>query len=149
MNSKKVTKTEKVVNISSRADFGEWRKGLRAFRSYEGTSIIFNLSELTEPENQNLNNLVKEYNNACGCQSGSFLMSITFFATIAWFFLSGGEFNAVGYKEILSLLGITLLAALFGKLLGLLAARWKLIKLADQLQEKFSKVYLDNISTNL
>jgi len=148
MNSNNQNNPEKVVYIDSLSTFNSWKKELRAIRRNEDLTYLFNLSELTELENQNFTDHVKYYNNECGCTSGSFLMSLAFFLIVTWYFISGNMLNDVLYGDLLWLGGVTLFAGLAGKLLGLLNARWKLIKLSNQLNGKISTIYLNNLSTN-
>ncbi|MDO9371821.1 MAG: hypothetical protein Q7U07_04430 [Gammaproteobacteria bacterium] len=57
-------------------------------------------------------------------------MSVTVVAVIVSYFVSGNHLSNINLLHVLSLVGITVLAALSGKLLGLFWARWRLLRLA-------------------
>jgi hypothetical protein len=57
-------------------------------------------------------------------------MSLTAVGAVVYFFVSGNHLSDINLLRVVSFLGITVLAALFGKLLGLFWARWRLLRLA-------------------
>jgi hypothetical protein len=98
--------------------------------------VQFELPWLAEQENQNLSLLARELRNACGCASGGLLTSITFVACAASHFRSGKGVRDIGLAEAGSLLTSMVTAALVGKLLGLLWARWRLWRLATHARNR-------------
>jgi ABC-type proline/glycine betaine transport system permease subunit len=60
-------------------------------------------------------------------------MSLTIAMMLVTFFLSGNHFSDITLQHALLLTGSTVLAGLCGKLLGLLWARWRLLRLAARL----------------
>jgi len=93
-------------------------------------AVQFQLHEFSCELNHSFSALASSLQNACGCGSGSFFMSVTVAAIIVSFFVSGNHLSNINLLQVLSFVGITVLAALFGKLLGLFWARWRLLRLA-------------------
>jgi hypothetical protein len=90
----------------------------------------FQLQGLSSEQNQSFSALASSYQNACGCASSGFFMSVTIVAIVASYFTSGNHLSNITLPQILSFVGIAVLAALTGKLLGLFWARWRLLRLA-------------------
>ncbi len=127
----------KKVIINDHTSFKAWEKSLHKFSlNNETRSYAFNLPEYSFYENLSISTEVDYYANACGCKTGSFLMSFTFVATIANYFILGGAFSTLTVYHILSLIGITIAGALTGKAIGLLNAHWNLIKIARSIQQR-------------
>lgn len=135
--NKKLRQTDQEVVIDSHDAFNTWRKKLRTIPII-GSSKFYRMSlpELSESENQNISDLITAYHGECGCRTGSFFMSIAFCAPVVCYFVSGGTISTIHFQQIAGLGAITLLGALGGKLFGLLRARWKLIRLADSIQDR-------------
>ena len=137
----KKSKPDEPVIIDNFSSFNSWRHELRTFRITDSSETYrINLRELSAAENQQVSDLIKTYNNECGCKTGSFFMSLVFTITVISYFLTGGRFSLIEFKHILWLVGITLIAALTGKLVGLLQARWKLIKLSNEINARVRNV---------
>lgn len=137
MTGKKPVPIKELIIIDDISSFDEWRKDLRKFRpGYASKHFSFNLAKLPPSENEHLSEIVNSYTQECGCNSGSFFMTFVVLITIAGYFITGGKFSAIGFNELGWLAGITILAAIAGKIFGLLRARWKLIKLSTNLYEK-------------
>lgn len=125
--------------IESFSAFKEWERSLHRFSlNNELKSYVFDLSELSFSENVNLTTQVDEYNNACGCKSGSAFMSLTIISMITYFFVSDMKFADLTVYQFLSYLGEVILAALTGKAVGLLHAHFNLIKLARNVRQQLS-----------
>ena len=77
----------------------------------------------------------QEFSGACGCASSGFFMSVTVVATVVSYFASGNHLSNITLPHVLSIVGITVLAALSGKLLGLFWARWRLLRLATRMHD--------------
>jgi hypothetical protein len=131
-----MTKPKVAVNIDSNATFNAWRKEIRSLLFSDFPEYTFNLPVLSEVENKELTRQVKNYTGECGCQTGSFLMSMIFIGSVAWYFISGNKFSEISFRDVLLLGGFTLAGAITGKVAGLISARWKLIKLSNELNEK-------------
>jgi hypothetical protein len=135
------TTAETLFVIDNLTTFQVWRKTMRTFRFLSGTTTYrIDLPELTQDENQNISNLLNSYGNECGCNSGSFFMSFVFTATVLVFFFKGGTFSSIGFHQLGWLGGITFLGALTGKLFGLLQARWRIIRLTDNVYKAVSRI---------
>jgi hypothetical protein len=148
MNNSKLTSTRKEVRIDSLSDFTEWTRTLRKFSlNNELKTYTFNLTEFSVEENQRISGQVTEYHNACGCNTGSLTMTITLVSAVSYFFISGGTISTLSGNDILLGSGITIAGALVGKAIGLLQARWKLIRLAQHLQQQLQSVYTRQIAS--
>ncbi|MDQ3746331.1 MAG: hypothetical protein M3444_18315 [Acidobacteriota bacterium] len=80
--------------------------------------------------------LARSYRKACGCTSGSFFMSAAVVILLASYFGSGGHLSGITLTQVSAFFGITILCSLFGKLLGLIWARWRLLKMAIDMYDK-------------
>jgi hypothetical protein len=108
-----------------------WRQQLRKIVwSWNVPTVQFQLQEFSDEQNQGFSALAGSYQKACGCKSGSVFMSVTLVGMVLFHFLSGQPLSNITLTHVLSLVVITVLAALSGKLLGLLWARWRLLRLA-------------------
>ena len=149
MSMNKNVQARKEVLIDNLSTIKEWSMSLRKFQlQNDWVTYKLSLPEFPQEENQAISNQINRHNNACGCETGSLFMSLTFIITVAGYFLSGGKFSALTLYQVLWGLGIILLAALAGKGIGLLFARWKLIKLSDSLIEKLTLIYSFNQLTS-
>lgn len=92
--------------------------------------VLVQLPEFSDERNRSLSALANGYRTACGCASGGFFMSVAVVSGIAFYFMSGNTLSDINLPHFLSFVGITVLAALSGKLLGLFWARWRLLRLA-------------------
>jgi hypothetical protein len=141
MTGKKSVHIKDSIIIDDFSSFNEWRNELRKFRPGSASKhFSFNLAKLPSSENEHLGKIVNSYNQECGCNSGSFFMTFVVLITVAGYFINGGKFSAIGFHQLGWLAGITILAAVTGKIFGLLRARWKLIKLSNNLNEKLTGV---------
>jgi hypothetical protein len=122
---------EKTLVVRDLGSLDLWRQQLRMITwSWNLPAVQFQLQEFSSEQNQSFSALAGSFQKACGCGSGSFLMSFTVAAVIISYFVSGNRFSNINLRQVLSFVGITVLAALAGKLLGLLWARWRLLRLA-------------------
>lgn len=122
---------ENTFMIRDLASLDLWRQQLRKIMwSWNLPAVRFQLQEFSFEQNQSVSALAGSFQKACGCGSGSFLMSVTVVAMVVSYFVSGNRLSNISLRHVLSFLGITVLAALSGKLLGLLWARWRLLRLA-------------------
>ncbi len=93
----------------------------------------FQLAEFSHDLNHRFSLRVGNIQKACGCTSGGLFMSVTVITLIVTYFNSGNHFSNIGLSQVSSFVGITILATLSGKVLGLLWARWRLIRLASKI----------------
>jgi uncharacterized protein involved in propanediol utilization len=122
---------ENTLVIRDLASLDLWRQQLRKITwSWNLPAVQFQLQEFSLEQNQSFSALASGFQKACGCGSGSFLMSFTVVAILVSYFVSGNHLSNINLRNVLSFVGITVLAALSGKLLGLLWARWRLLRLA-------------------
>ena len=123
--------TEDTLVICDLATLQMWRHKLRSnMWTRNLPTVQFQLPEFSYEQNNNLAALASGFQGACGCASGGFFMSVAVVATIGSYFMSGSRFANVNLPQVVSFLGITVLAALSGKILGLFWARWRLLRLA-------------------
>jgi hypothetical protein len=122
---------ENTLVIRDLASLDLWRQQLRKIMATRHLPAVqFQLQEFSFEQNQSFSALAGGFQKACGCGSGSFVMSVTVVATIISYFLSGNHLFNISLRQVLFFVGITVFAALFGKFLGLLWARWRLLRLA-------------------
>jgi len=93
-------------------------------------AVQIQLPQLSVQENRNLAAHAGRLQGACGCAVSGFFMSATVVTMLLWYFASGHRFSDITLQHVLSLTGSIALAALCGKTLGLLWARWQLLALA-------------------
>ena len=117
----------------------KWQTELRSFhfRSLRGNMQI-NLSELTEEENKQANEVIHRYRRECGCRTGSYFMSFALVASIITYFFRGGTFSAIKLVTFGWLVGAMVIGAATGKLVGILNARISLIHLTEGILIKTS-----------
>jgi len=126
--------TDTTVAISDSESFQAWRRQVRGIAPFgKLPTVMFQLPQCSHEQNRSMSALANRYQKACGCTSGKFLMSATFAGIVVFYFVSGGHLSSVRLAHIGLLAGLTVLAALFGKLLGLLWARWRLLKIAARI----------------
>lgn len=104
------------------------------------SNVQFELRELSDEQNRSVSALANGWRTACGCASGSFLMSVTVVSLIANHFVSGGHFVDIGMRQVGTLVGMAIIAALVGKLIGLLWARWRLLRLATKTRVRMAEL---------
>ena len=134
--SKPASHGDAVLVIRDPASLGAWRRHLYAPTLTKLLPVTFDLPSLSSEQNQVSSALVTAYAHECGCSSGRFFMSAAAVASIIAYFLSGGHLTHIGIRQVISLLVITIFAALSGKLVGLTWARWRLIRVAKSIYEK-------------
>lgn len=127
----------KKVLINNPSRLNEWAKSLRMLGgSNESKVFVFDLNEFSFYENATISTQVDYYNTASGSKTSSFLMVLTFLTTISTYFILGGTIPEITITQILTCMGLTILGAMIGKLIGLLNAHWNLIKLAREMQTR-------------
>lgn len=128
------------VVIHDGASLQAWRRRLRSIASPRRLPVVdFRFPELAPGQNRRFSILAAGYRRACGCASGGFLMTFTVVTMVVSYFLSGKALADITLREIVTFVGITALAALLGKLAGLLWARWRLLKLAITAQRAITR----------
>jgi hypothetical protein len=130
------------ISIDNRSNFEEWSKSLHKFKSKnEGKMYSFNLSELSFYENLKVTTEVDYYNTICGTRLGSILMKFTFLVVLFSFFISDVKLSEITTYQVLSNAGVILLAALIGKTIGLIQAKWHLIQISRSIQKRLNGDY--------
>jgi hypothetical protein len=115
-----------------------WRQELRNIVWPRNLPAVqFQLQELSSEQNRSFSMLADGYRKVCGCASSSFFMSVTAVATLISYFIGYRPIN-INLRHVLTFVGITVLAALFGKLLGLIWARWRSLRLAAAVHHSIS-----------
>lgn len=109
---------------------------LSIFKSFPELNIQF--SVFSKEENKGATAYLNALGRECGCNAGGFVMSMAFAATIAYYFITGGRFSAIGWHQVIILGWITAATAFTGKLYGLLRARWKMMKYTNSLLHRIA-----------
>ncbi len=118
------------------ASLQTWRRQVRTVTLTSNLpAILFELPEFSSEQNRIYSALVNDYQKACGCKSGGFFMSAAVVAIVISYFASGGRLSDINLMHVVSFVGITVLATVFGKVLGLLWARWQLLRLATNIYD--------------
>jgi len=147
MTQKKLTKP--VITLDQ-PSFETWRKEL----NFLGLQISSNTYELQLPqlsahENKELSIRINTLISECGCKVGGLAMSIMCCSSICYYFISGGRLNEIGISQVGSLLAYTALGALAGKTIALAHARWKLIRLANNIHRRITwSIFKNQFITN-
>lgn len=116
--------------IRDLASLDLWGQQLRKIMwSRNLPAVQFQLQQFSCEQNHSFSALASGFQRACGCGSSGFFMSVTVVAMVISYFVSGNHISNLNLPQVLSFVGITVLAALSGKLLGLLWARWRLLRL--------------------
>src|SRR5215204_4782316 len=120
---------ENIVVIRDLSTVHRWTLRLRRLDwSWNLPPVQFQFPDISVEQNETFSALAAGFQKACGCGSGSFLMSAAVVTMVAIFFLSGNGLSDISFWNVLTFVGIAVLAALGGKLLGLLWARWQLLR---------------------
>ena len=128
---------ENTLVIRDLAALQMWRQHLRNILRRGNLPIVkFQLQEFSFEENRSLSALARRFQKACGCASSGFFMSVTVVALIVSYLVAGNHLSNVSLADFLTFIGITAIATLSGKLLGLLWARGRLLMLASNMHDK-------------
>jgi hypothetical protein len=124
---------DKILVIYDLASLRSWRRQLL---SITGVRYLpdFQFAELSYEQNSKASALARGYQKACGCRSGGVVMSATAVALLIWHVASGGHSFDSALAYLPSLAGIVLASGLLGKLLELLWARCRLLRLTRNLR---------------
>ena len=126
---------ESNIVIRDLSSVHRWRQRLRRLEwSWNLPPVQFQLQDFSAEQNATFSELAADFQKACGCGSGSFLMSAAAVTMLVLFFVSGNGIYDISLRNGFSFVGVAILAALCGKLLGLLWARWRLLRLAGNLR---------------
>lgn len=115
-----------------------WRRQL-VVQLLPPASLHFQIPSLSGEENKVYTALANRLQRRCGCKSGGLLMSIAMVAMVLDFYASGHRLADVSSTLILSFVGIAVLSALIGKVLGLVWSRWRLVRLAGSIRDVISR----------
>ncbi len=84
-------------------------------------------------ENKKTTEMINKYSKKCGCASGKFAVFFVFVLYALKYYKTHGTFVNVGWYQLILVTIICLCGAIAGKLLGLIYARWQLIKYVHKL----------------
>lgn len=136
------SKTAERISIDNHSSFEEWTRSLQKLRlKNEAKMYSFNLSELSFYENLKVTTEVDYYTTICGTKLGSILMKFTLLVMVASFFISNVKFSELTTYQLLSSLGIVLFAALVGKTIGIVQAKWNLLQISRSIQKRLNGDY--------
>lgn len=136
---------DKTLVIRDSASLQTWRQQLRTMTWTRNLpAVMFQLPDLSFERNRSMSALAKSYQKACGCTSGSFFMSATIVGIVVSYFVSGSHLADINLTHVVFRLGIIVLATLFGKFLGLLWARWRLLRLATACTTRSSELLVSS-----
>lgn len=93
--------------------------------------VKLNLSFLTTEENDLFSRDLNTQLNACGCETGKYFFAYTLFLSIICYFLKLPLFNNASW----SIIPITVLSAVIGKLVGLFIARIRVFKIIRKIRQ--------------
>jgi hypothetical protein len=143
MGTKDTTaETQERISIDNHFAFKEWANSLQKFKFKKAVKMYsFNLSELSFYENLKVTTEVDYYNTICGTKLGSILMKSTLLVLLISFFISDIKFSELTVSQLLSSAGIVLLAALIGKTIGALQAKWHLMQISRSIQKRLNGEY--------
>ena len=120
--------------IDDSASLQAWRRQLRTNIGPNSLpTILVQFPEFADEQNQSLSALANRYRTACGCASGGLFMSVAVVWLVASHFISGNSFSDITFANVLSFVGISVAATLFGKFLGLIWARCRMLRLATRM----------------
>jgi hypothetical protein len=124
---------ENTVVLQDLASLRRWQRQLRiTLRVRDLPSASFALKELPPDWNRSFSALAAELHRACGCGSGAFFTLAAMAVAVVAYFASGNQLSDFGFAHIILFLAITVPAAWFGRIFGLLWSRWRLLRLADR-----------------
>jgi hypothetical protein len=127
---------ENAVVIRDLAALDRWRRQLRStLWPQDLPTVQFQIRQVSPQQNDGFSALAGALQKACGCGIGGFFMTVTIVAMVVSFFVAGNRFSDLTLLQVLSFVGIAVLASLAGKLLGLLWARWRLLRLARRVRD--------------
>ncbi len=139
-NASQIQVADNTILICDLVTLRKWKKQLHSITlTYDLPDVWFQFSEFSDLQNRSMSTLANNYKMECGCTVGSYIMSITVIAIIVSFFISGGRLSNIHLTHIFHFVAITILGALFGKILGLLWARWQLLRLAINISRNISE----------
>jgi hypothetical protein len=88
--------------------------------------IILNLTFFNNLTNTKYTKKINKYRNACGCDTGTVFMIVSILVTISYFKLNYKYFQSEYLKYLICGLVFIIACSLFGKVFGLLIAKYKL-----------------------
>jgi hypothetical protein len=124
------------VVIRDLASLRLWRQQLRSTLWARDLPIVqFQIRQVSLQQNDSFSALAGSLQKACGCGISGLFMTAAIVAMVVSFFVSGNHFSSITLLQVLSFVGITVLASLSGKLFGLFWARWRLLRLATSVHD--------------
>jgi hypothetical protein len=122
--------TENTILVCDARSLQMWRRQVRRVTGNRDIpAVVFALPQLPSGRNRSLSILATEYRTACGCTAGGLVMSLAVVTALSIYFWRGGGIGDIRINHLASFVALTAGAAFCGKLLGLLWARWRLLRL--------------------
>lgn len=119
-----------IHNIDTWEKLRMWKRSLFRLKRSD-TPITLNLSELSEEENTELTESLNHYNQECGCGIGSMFMLVAFLIGVISYFTLGGTVSWLTVRHGIELFLFMVGASLLGKVIGLMYARYEMIRIAE------------------
>jgi hypothetical protein len=99
-----------------------------------GSSVELDLNGLDPDESVHWESAINQRLSACGCKEGAMSMVAFVAAYVAYLLISDSRVALSGWQEAAVGFGIACGGAVFGKLIGLLRARWLLRRSVHELR---------------
>ena len=122
--------------VNDLATLMQWRRRLRGtWVRNELPEVKFQVQVYSAEQNRAFSELANGLQNSCGCATSGLLVSISATFTIIAYFGSGSRFSDINLEHVFLLAGIIILSAMFGKLLGLIFTRMRLMRLFNRIHD--------------
>jgi hypothetical protein len=138
--------TETTLFIRDLQSLLAWRRLLQTtLQPRKLPTIEVRISEFSPTENLNLSARAAQLQNACGCGTSGMFMSATLVSLMLSYFIRGNGFADMTLSHFLALIACMVLAALCGKTLGLLLARWQMLELAAGMRDRIVMTSIEHV----
>lgn len=107
-----------VTEISQLYELTEWPALLT-----KSTPIVLRVPEINEESALSLQSLINRHLSACGCAEGAVFLLIGACGYIVYVFVTGAAGSPLGWSTLWMGLGVTCIAAMLGKLAGLVRSQ--------------------------
>jgi len=107
--------------------------------------LRFAITGLSEASNREASERMSNYQSECGCFAGGLLTGLFAITFIIHYFVSGHSFVGGGLKSVALLVALLLGSSLVGKILGLLWARIRMIRLIRRMAARAERELVDAV----
>lgn len=118
----------KIYDISQLEEIAAWRMLTRRMLTPRPPAIKLELAGLLKEDLTQWQLLINRQFSACGCTEGAILLMVAACGYVMYFIFFRGEYSSIGWSVIGSGIGISCIAAIFGKLAGLVLSQIKLVR---------------------